>query len=85
MGFIFKTKKYYKKGGLKKEVREKSPLTRTLSPKEKKFIQQKIGNIKGLVSKSELKGTVKKLYESGKISRVDRKKLKKMFGIKKLY
>lgn len=84
MGF-FGPPKYFKQRGLKKEIRGKSPLTRTFSPQEKKFIQQKIGNIKGLASKSELRGVIKGLRKSNKISKLDARKLKKVFGIKRVY
>lgn len=84
MGF-FGPPTYYKKPGLKKEIKKRSPLTRTLSPQEKKFVQQKIGKIKGLASKSELKGVIKELRASNKISKLDARKLKKVFGIKRVY
>lgn len=81
---IFGPPTYYKKPGLKKEIREKSPLTRTLSPQEKKFVQEKLGKIKGLASKSELRGVIKELRTSGKISKIDALKLKKVFGIERI-
>jgi len=80
---IFRPRTYFKKPGIRKEIREKSLLTRTLSPQEKKFVQQKLGRIKGLASKSELRGVIRSLRKSNKISKIDARKLKKVFGVKR--
>lgn len=77
MGFLSRTKKYWKPG----EVRDKLRKISSLDWKERKAIEEGIKGAGDLVSRRELRTTLENLYRKQILGKRDKRKLKKTFGL----